>query len=224
MQTRVLIYGGGGHGRVVLDILRARAGDNLCAVFLDDNPVLQAQVVDGVPVHNPDALPGLLREGFAYLVGIGDNQTRSRLYHQLKSMGFQPATAMHPSAVVSPRASLGEGVVLMPGAIVNTGARVEENACINTAASVDHDAVVGAHAHLFPGARLTGNVRVERYARIGTGALVLPGVRIGHNAVVGAGALVRNDVPDNAVAFGVPAQVVRSRPPVASLASSVCGS
>lgn len=206
-----LIYGCGGHGRVILDALRARASGDFPAVFVDDNPALAGRMVDGIPVHPSSFLPELLQQGFAAIVGIGENLTRARLYYELKAMGFPPARAVHPGAIVSPLAQLSGGVALMPGAIVNTGARVGENACINTAASVDHDTVVGAHAHLFPGVRLTGNVNVGCYATIGTGALVVPGVRIGENTVLGAGALVLDDIPDNAVAFGVPARVQKYR-------------
>jgi acetyltransferase-like isoleucine patch superfamily enzyme len=48
-------------------------------------------------------------------------------------------------------------------------------------------------------------------ADIGTNATILPGVHIGANAVIGAGAVVNHDVPEYAVAAGVPAKIIRSR-------------
>jgi acetyltransferase-like isoleucine patch superfamily enzyme len=48
-------------------------------------------------------------------------------------------------------------------------------------------------------------------ADIGTNATILPGVRVGANAIIGAGAVVNQDVPDYAIAAGVPARVLRSR-------------
>ena len=47
---------------------------------------------------------------------------------------------------------------------------------------------------------------------LGTGAKVLDGVRIGHDVVVGANAVVTSDLPDGAIAAGVPARVLRHRP------------
>jgi maltose O-acetyltransferase len=44
---------------------------------------------------------------------------------------------------------------------------------------------------------------------VGIGAVVLPRIKIGSNAIIGAGAVVTKDVPDNAVAVGNPARVVR---------------
>lgn len=46
---------------------------------------------------------------------------------------------------------------------------------------------------------------------IGHGAIVLPGVHIGNGAVIGAGAVVSRDIPEYAVAAGVPARVIRYR-------------
>ncbi|HYL95486.1 MAG TPA: acyltransferase [Terriglobales bacterium] len=48
-------------------------------------------------------------------------------------------------------------------------------------------------------------------ADIGTNSTILPGVRVGANAIIGAGAVVNTDVPDFAVAAGVPARVLRIR-------------
>lgn len=56
-----------------------------------------------------------------------------------------------------------------------------------------------------------GDIYVGDEAWIGTGVIVLGGVRIGEGAVVGAGSVVINDVPDGAIAVGVPARVVKHR-------------
>lgn len=221
---KALIYGCGGHGRVILDVLRSQHGERLSAVFVDDDPRLDGSDIDGIPVRSATALPELLCEGFAAVAGIGNNQVRARCYYALKAHGFALLQAIHASAVVSPMARLAEGVVLMPGAIVNTGARIAENACINTGASADHDVVIGAHAHLFPGARLTGNVHVGDYSVISSGAIVAPGIRVGSNSMIGAGAVVLDDVPDNVVAYGVPARVVRARAALTAEAAGLCAS
>lgn len=56
-----------------------------------------------------------------------------------------------------------------------------------------------------------GPVIIGDYAWLGAGVIVLGGVSIGHGAVVGAGAVVTKDIPENAVAVGVPAKIVRMR-------------
>ncbi len=56
-----------------------------------------------------------------------------------------------------------------------------------------------------------GDIIIDDDAWLGFGVIVLDGVKIGKGAVIGAGAVVRHDVPDGAIAVGVPARVVRMR-------------
>lgn len=56
----------------------------------------------------------------------------------------------------------------------------------------------------------TGKVHIKKNAWIGANAIVLQGVTIGENSVVAAGAVVTQDVPDNTIAAGVPAKIIRT--------------
>lgn len=62
-----------------------------------------------------------------------------------------------------------------------------------------------------------GSIRpvvIKNGARISINVTILPGVTIGENAVIGAGAVVTNDIPDNCLAVGVPAKVVKCLKPI----------
>lgn len=135
------------------------------------------------------------------------------------------AAGVHPDAVISPLASLRFVDRVAIGAKANVG----PHCCVWGGWSRTW-ARVGAGALLSPGVVLVaGNHRIdapgpvrdqgfdERDVEVGPGAwigahAVIVGCRVGANAVVGAGAVVTEDVPDNAVAVGVPARVVASRP------------
>lgn len=56
----------------------------------------------------------------------------------------------------------------------------------------------------------TEPVVIRRKAWIGAGAIILPGVTVGENAIIAAGAIVTKDVPDNTIAAGVPAKILRN--------------
>lgn len=60
-------------------------------------------------------------------------------------------------------------------------------------------------------AKTKGGIVVGDDSWLGVGVIVLDGVRIGEGAVVGAGSVVTNDIPDNAIAVGVPARVIKMR-------------
>src|SRR5881396_1359339 len=57
---------------------------------------------------------------------------------------------------------------------------------------------------------------VKSFASIGAGSTINPGVNIGENALIGAGSVVTKDIPDNAIAVGIPARVVGYRKPPAT--------
>jgi acetyltransferase-like isoleucine patch superfamily enzyme len=56
-------------------------------------------------------------------------------------------------------------------------------------------------------------VTIEDDVWIGSNAIILPGVKIGRGSVIGAGSIVTSDIPPYALAYGIPAKVMKSRPP-----------
>ena len=56
-----------------------------------------------------------------------------------------------------------------------------------------------------------GGIIIDDDSWLGVGVIVLDGVRIGKGAVVGAGSVVTHDVPDEAIAIGAPARIVKMR-------------
>lgn len=55
-----------------------------------------------------------------------------------------------------------------------------------------------------------GRISVGNNVHIGTNSIIMPGVNIGNNCIIGCGAIVTNDIPENSIAVGVPARVIKS--------------
>ena len=210
---QLVIVGAGGHGKVVLDILRA-AGRYEPVGFVDADTRLSGTKVGGLPVVGPtNVLPKLRQQRVRHaIIAIGDNRTRHRYAALLESEGFELVSAVHPTAFVSPTARLGKNVVIGPNASVVTEARVGDGAIVNTGAIVEHECEVGEAAHVAPAACLAGRVRVGAFAFIGIGAQVIPCISVGDGVTVGAGAVVIEDVPAGTTVVGVPARVVKVAP------------
>jgi len=206
----VLILGAGGHGRVVLDILRA-AGQYHPAGFLDADPSLAGTQVMGLDVLGDVGLLSRLRQQKIShaIVAVGDNRARLAYAQLLLEQGYELINAVHPHAHLSCGVQMGRNVVVAAGAIVCTQVQIADSAIINTGAIVDHECQIGAGVHIAPAAALAGRVRVESGAFVGLGARVIQGLTIGSFATVGAGAVVVNDVPPNATVAGVPARPLR---------------
>lgn len=202
MSSAFLQYGAGGHGKVVLDALRSLGWRP--THLADDNPALTD--FEGLPVLHPGPnLEGLPAE-FDYIVAVGDNTARARLYARLSGVGGRPRPVIHSSAILAPNARIGPGTLVCAGVVVNPDAEIGADAILNTACSVDHDCRVGQHTHLCPGVRLGGQVTVGSGVMIGLGAVVLPGITIGDDTIVGAGSVVTRDLPPRVVAYGSPAR------------------
>src|SRR5260221_5113383 len=180
MTPRCIILGGGGHARALIDVIEARGGISIHGI-LESNRSLWGRPLLGVAVLGGDELlASLAREGVEhFLVGVGStrrNERRRQLFDAAVAAGLRPLTVTHPSAVCSPRASLGAGVVVLAGAIVNTGAALGDNAIVNCGAIVEHDC------------------RVRRHVHVASGSCLARGVPMGDDAFVGAGAPLRQQV------------------------------
>jgi len=211
MSRRLVVIGGGGHGRVVLDALRRGGVWEIAGVL--ERPGSPVSDVLGVPVIGTDAdLSRILAGGIdaaALGVGsVGDSRERERLSAAVRETGFELPSVIHPDACVSEFAEIGAGAYVGPGATVNAGARLGIGCIINTGAIVDHDCRIGDFAHIAPGAVLSGDVTVGAGAHVGTGAAISHGVTVGERAIVGVGSAVVADVPPGVTACGNPCKVL----------------
>lgn len=202
MPTEALIlFGAGGHARVVLDALLLtgfRRGDVEVA---DDSATLHGSDFLGAPVR---AAGDCAARRFHVAVGVA--RGREAVHARLQQQGHAPFTVLHPRASVSALATVGEGSFVAAQAVVAPLARLGESVIVNHGAVVDHDCVVGAFSHIAPNATLGGNVKIGRRVLVGAGATVLPGVEVGDDCIIGAGAVVTASIGPGATWVGVPAK------------------
>ena len=203
-ERPLVVFGAGGHGKVVADILLA-LGERV-AGFLDDGKP-SGSIVLGLPVLGSRLW---LDTNLARVaLGVGDNATRAKVADACVASGSELVSAVHPRAVVAPSVRVEAGAVIMALAVANADAVIGRGAIVNTAAVVEHDCIVGRFAHVSPGAVMGGGCRIDAFAQLGIGAAMLPGTSIGESSVVGGGALVAKDIPRSIVAIGVPARTLR---------------
>jgi UDP-perosamine 4-acetyltransferase len=193
----------------------ARLGGASVVGFLDDNPAapIAAILIDVPhPFPTPPHLGPLERleaiGGASWIVALGDVRMRRAV---LSALGHRPpvhraGVVVHPTAFVSPSASVGAGVYVGPQAVIHSRAKVGAHCIINSGAIVEHDCVLEENTHIAPGAVLGGTVHVGHDTLVGLGSRVLPGVRIGHGCTIGAGAVVLGEVRDGRRLVGVPAK------------------
>lgn len=198
---RLLVIGAGGHAKVVVDTAVAAGWEISGVIGTPDD----ASDVLGYPVVTRGAEP----QADAFIVAIGHNAVRARLFEERIAHGMQPGTVIHPSAIIADNVRIGAGTFIAPGVVINVGSNVGADAILNTGCVVDHDCVVGDHAHVGPLAALCGETRIGDGVVMGAGSHTIPVTHIGEWTVCGAGASVVSDLPARVVAAGVPARIVR---------------
>lgn len=202
-MSAIIVLGAGGHAKVVISTLRAM-GHTVTALF-DDAPHLKGVDVMGVRVE------GAIREAAKFradgaVIGIGNARVRKRIADGLPLSWI---TAVHPGAMVDASARIGPGSVVCAGAVIQPDVEIGAHVIVNSGANLDHDCWIADYVHLAPGVSLAGQVAVGQGTMIGIGASVIQCRSIGAWSMIGAGAAVVQDLPDQVLAMGVPAKIVR---------------
>ena len=197
------LFGASGHGKVIKEILEAEGVE--VKAFADDDKAVHECA--GIPVlHEAESLSPVI-------VSIGANRIRKMIVERMKSSdeSVKFGIAVHPTAVVSPSAKIGEGTVVMAGAVINADAVIGKHCIINTGATVDHDCIIEDYCHIAPGAHISGATYIGEGTWIGVGASVIQCLKIGKDTMIGAGSVVVKDIPDKVIAYGNPCRIIRER-------------
>lgn len=160
MNTNLIILGSGGYGRTVCDIAE-QLGFHI-RVILDD--------VD--PLNPLSSYSNYINPDTDFIPAFGKNEFRLQWCDRIASAGGQLATLAHPTAYISPKASIAPGTVVLPKAVVNTGTTVGKGCIINIGALVDHDCIIEEGVHICLGAIVKGENRIKRLSKIEAGEIV----------------------------------------------------
>jgi acetyltransferase EpsM len=202
----VAIYGAGGLGRLVRDILLT-GRQHRAVAFLDSDRQRQGRIIDGLRVVGDlDRLTSLGHGVSGVVVAIGDNPTRVALAEEVRARGLALISAIHPLASISPSAALGEHIIVGARVHICVHATIGAHCVLSAGSIIEHDNRIGRGAFLHPAVRLAGTVTVDEFATLGIGACVIPGKRVGRAAHVAPGSIVIADVPADVTVSGMPAR------------------
>lgn len=195
-MNQIYIYGASGHGLVVADIAKACEYDEI--IFLDDgdNDFL---TFEDVKINNKIPLA----------FGIGSNKTRKSLFEKVKSKGFEIASLIHPSSVISDTVTIDEGTVIMPNVIINANSKIGKGVILNSSSIIEHESIIENFVHISPSATLAGNVTIKSNSHIGIGSCIIQGLEIGENTIIGAGSVVVKNIGNNKLAYGNPCKIIK---------------
>lgn len=205
-MKRLIIIGAGGHGRVVADA--ATLMNEWTEIVFFDDAYSTARFSSIWPIigNVADAESAMLTTD-DFVVAVGNAKVRQAFFIKFSLMAT-PVSIVHPSAIVSPRISIGRGCVVMAGAVLCIGVRLDDGVIVNTGSTVDHDCRLSAFSHVCPGANVAGDVIIGERTWVGIGSCVKQGLQIGNDVIIGAGTVVISNTPNNVTIVGNPARVL----------------
>jgi UDP-perosamine 4-acetyltransferase len=211
MTTPLILMGTGDHALVMLDFIQR---ENLGQVLGVLSPCESAKTWTQTPVLGSDTDVARIMVQYPnaqFVVAIGNNATRLKVGNEIEKQGGTLASIISKTAVISPQAVIGAGVMILPFVVVHPKAEVGRLALLNTGAIVEHHCLLGEAVHLAPRSVLGGRVTVGSQTLMGVGACAKPAVNIGASVIVGAGSTVVADVAEGLTIGGVPARVLKKR-------------
>jgi sugar O-acyltransferase (sialic acid O-acetyltransferase NeuD family) len=216
MSKPLVIFGAGGFGREVLqivrDINREKPGTWNPIGFIVDREYNTQPFVQGLP-----ALGGIewLRKNreTQVVIAISTSAARRRIAMRIASECDNLfATLVHPRAWLGEYIHVGRGSVICAGVLITTDIHIGDHVQINIGSTIGHDAVLNDFVTLNPSVNISGNVTLQKGVEVGTGSVIIPHAHVGSRVIIGAGSIVIKPLADNVTAVGVPAKVIKVRP------------
>jgi len=202
METsKILLIGAGGHAAELRDYINHVNKINTqsqleVAGFIDDNEAnyhhygFKEPFLGAIKEHE-------VRTDVVYLMAIANLDYRQPIIETFKSKGAKFIGLIHPTAIISPSAQIGEGVVISHNASVGPKVKLGNFNMLNSRCTIGHDSVLGDYNFISPQVAISGNTKIGDNNLIGTNACTIPGMTIGNNNKIAAGMVIYKPVGDN---------------------------
>ena len=170
-MKKLLIIGGGGHAKSLIDNIFSTSIYNPIGI-LDEKKQVGEKVLD-IPVIGKDVLLNkLVSEGIKNVaIGLGssgDNTLRKKIFTKAKKLGYKVPSIIHHRTYISEFAQIKDGVQVFANSVVNANTLIDENSVINTSNVIEHDCFIGKNIFTGPGVIICGNVNIHENVFIGS--------------------------------------------------------
>lgn len=209
MKENIVLIGGGGHCRSVIDIIEEQGMFDIAGI-VDKREKIGSSILGYKIFGTDDDLPRITKEFKNFCIAIGhikSNSKRKEIFLVLKKYGANLPVIKSPHAYISKSARANEGCVIMHHAVINANAVLGVCGILNTGSIIEHDVIVGDHCHIGPSATVNGGCVIENDCFIGSNAAVIPGITVKNNSLIAAGSVIICEVEAHSLYAGNPSRL-----------------
>ena len=208
----MIIIGARGFAKEILEICHQNEELNDLVFYDDVTPDIEPKL------YNKFQIIRTLDEAKVYFetvdkrftIGIGNPALRKMLYEKFSKIGGVLTSTISKNAIIGNYGvNIKEGSNIMTNVVLTNDIQIGIGVIVNQITSIGHDVEIGDFTEICPNVSISGNCKIGKNVFIGTGAVILPKIEIGDNVIIGAGAVVSKDLPDNCVAVGIPAKIIK---------------
>lgn len=213
MSKKLLLIGGGGHCKTVIEALESR-NDYEDIGIIDVSENVGKQILHCKIIGTDRELEQFFNEGFTdafiSLGSIENPNKRLSLYKRIKRLGFFLPIISHSSANISQYANISKGSFIGKNVIINADVSIGKCVILNTGCIIEHDSSIGDFTHIAPGSIISGSVTIGKKTHIGAGSVIRQNSIIGDHTIIGMGSVVIKNIENHCVAFGNPCRKVEN--------------
>lgn len=208
----MIIVGAKGFAKEVLEVCLQNTRIENLAFYDDVNNELKGKLYSEFPIlkSSEDVKFHFEQSSKDFTIGIGNPKLRKLIYKKFIGLGGNfVSTISTTSQIGSYNTIIEEGCNIMQKVVITNDVLIKKGTIINQLSSIGHDVIINEFCEISPNVSISGNCSIGAGTTIGTGAIILPGIKVGENVVIGAGAVVTKDLPNNCVAVGTPAKIIK---------------
>lgn len=204
-DKQICIIGTGGFAREVycclVDIFHSdEVSIKDKVVFLDKDELCMQDTVMGCKLIKESTFDA---NKYVAFIAVGEPHIREKIYNKYPKE-TEYATIIHPSAVVSDWAEIGEGSIITACCVVTCNIKIGKQAHINLNSTIGHDCVIGDFFTTAPDANISGICNFGNRVYFGTNSCVKQGISICDDVTIGMGGVVVKDIQERGVYIGNP--------------------
>ena len=175
-------------------------------IFIDD--VCEDDTFYGAEVYSPSEMQNQ-SEQLEVVIANGTPVNRKDLREKIERLNFKLTNLVDPTAIVSPTAILGNGVIVTPYSTISSDVVLKDNVLIHSYVRIGHDIEVGEDSVISSNVGIGGNTVVGKRTYVGLGATIQDGLSIGDDVIISLGAVVHTNVSNGVTMVAHPARVSR---------------